>query len=411
MLQRCCTRLSKWAHVAELEQQLLSHFAPSRDLLRMSPLALQVATGRDAAAVTSSALFPPFTVPRQAAPLMAGESEGGGGGGGGGEGRTPHSCNDTTTTAAVGLSHSEATKFIEGLRFDRSGGDLLDFRVIGPRQYSFIDAASKDVRATEAPVEAVRRDVRQLWEEHVRPAVAGLSRALSSTSSSSSSPTRLSDKDRQPPQQQQPPLAMPTEVVFIVAFSESRHMRPVGSLLHRIAHRVKAIIEESGTAANPDWPLPTERVLAVFPIFIGVDTAASSTLSYPVGGLYTAGTVLDCIGGLPPLPLPSTNPNSHNSSSSNNTGTTSVASDNGQRRRPLMMKRNVLVISDAYMHPNLLADMYGRRATNDQYGTSHSNDARGDLSVQVLPAVVSPGLSPTEEEALARYAVCQLLRE
>lgn len=161
---------------------------------------------------------------------------------------------------------------------------------------------------------------------------------------------------------------LPSSVVFLVLYSPSQHATGNSRCLYGIAEEVQRIIY-----APRNFSL-FGHILRVIVISVGlhhhtaVGAEPPDRISYPSAGVYTFQAVLRAVSALP------------------------SGDENGVK---CALSRDVIVLSDAWLHPRSAASFLG------------SAESR---RVAVFPAVVSASMSPMDICYCARYAAARCAR-
>ncbi|CCW64145.1 unnamed protein product [Phytomonas sp. EM1] len=422
--------------VRAVEAELLAFFSPSRRYVDLSLPMLQVQSAVDACAVIRPMLFPSSPHPEiplnGAKPMQQAEK------------KAPRSILENT-----GVYHT-TMDLQNALRYHPACRDMLRYRVLNSRYTNSIDKHFKETGSREHGFSTIQREVEAVWE-NARAAYDSLLKLqkapsagnpikeddLSALVSSSSSSLRMPCA-----------AALPDRVVFVILHSGSQHALPVGEPMREFCERLRFLVDEGPWGAKILRVVPVRIGLQDFELkgppnphdghtpaetteetnypetCVGWDRAGeeeegacgifSSSLHFPHGGLFTLHGVLQRLRALPSLCIPSSSP-----SSSISTG------ENG------VLKRRVLVLSDAWLQPRLTAAMHGAaidperdwlerkgltdgvRVARKKTGKAHRKSprerrrrfGRGEHVVNVFPAVMSEGLTAKEIDAFARYAL------
>jgi hypothetical protein len=400
----------------ERERELLRYFGRARHHYDIVPLhkataALQCASRTQASRVPFATLFPlpPVSsssvslLPYPAATLNADTAA---------SAVSPlplFAMNTTTTTtttaaASVSLLSRDAIAFSPSHLFVgydhklRQNADWTMSRALNNRFGSTVDA-NKDSGACDVQLHDIAHDTAELWTRLCAAWEAMLQRCA-----------RLGGLQEAVPLQH--------TVCFLLLFSQTREAIPVAASMQAVAQETMRRCRMSGMAGS--------SVFAVVPVYVGLegptpphtpceklDTATSrskllcggaSPIVYPSGGLYTCSAVVQCLARVKPhtcKPAPAAG---------------------GKPHRTFVLKTDIFLVSDAWLNPRNLADLYsthlrtfnrtasmaaqkeddGAALTPLQHPPSFIPDETRQR-VHVFPGVVCDRLSVKEQTAFGSY--------
>lgn len=372
------TEGSRW-DVRQAEKTLLRYYGAARSCMVVaSPAFLQMRATKDASALVRTQLFPcpieptssiPATGASPPPPQPGAFPTPRAKGNDVGEGlQTSEGAASPTAAITVPAAASVCSTLFSGSLYR----EIVGYRLLNNRYSTAIDSSHKNGDNREVPFGRVSEEIDAVW------------RAESTACKDIRRPTReegagntscCSSGDSSP----KSPIVPSARVLFLVLCSVTHEQAPVSENFRRIARHVEALLPQHPAYHHCPRRLTTIWVGAL-PLPRGPPHGedlrigtSSSSLCFSEGSLYTLNSVLLCLEDLPPV--------------------------EGVQRR-------VLVLSEGYQHPRLIAQMQG--------GRSAVEVARGGQTtqhvVEVFPGVVSGHLSEKEVDAFVRYVICMLMK-